>query len=127
MRLTVATLNVENLFSRARLLNLSSESAVTGRIAQVRALQDLLNQSSYSPTDKAQILTLLEDLNEFVSVREDREKLLARRGGRRTVVAGGRGDWDGAVVLKRARFDDVARENTAQVIKDTEADVVCIV
>lgn len=36
-------------------------------------------------------------------------------------------DWDGSVRFRRAKFSDIARGNTAKVIRDVKADVICLV
>jgi endonuclease/exonuclease/phosphatase family metal-dependent hydrolase len=124
-RLRFASFNVENLFSRARVLNLSDHAVAAGTLAEIGRLDRLLRKASYSAADKRDILELLRDLGRYVFVREDRGKLL--NFSKSKVTASGAGSWDGALEFRRAKFSEMARENTAKVLKAIDADVACIV
>ncbi len=43
------------------------------------------------------------------------------------VKANGKGDWDGAIELKKARFNEIGRKNTAKIIKELNADITCVI
>jgi len=125
----VASFNVENLFSRAKVFNFQDHSVGDKILKKVDEFCVLLKKTTYTTDDKEQILKLYkEDLNGYIEVREDRGKLFKRRGRRVTgVKADGLDEWDGEPEFIRAKFSKLARENTARVIKDTRADVACIV
>ncbi len=62
-----------------------------------------------------------------IDIRQDRGKLLGGAGANTTVKATGRDDWDGSILLKMADISEMARENTAKVVKSLQADVLCTV
>ena len=66
--------------------------------------------------------------NDYVSVTEDRGKLWRKNGYQIIgVKANGKNDWDGSLVFKRAKFNEIARFNTSKVIKKVNADLMCLV
>jgi hypothetical protein len=58
----IAAFNVENLFERARIMNLDDWEEGRPVLERVTALTDLLEKATYSDPDKARILTLLTEL-----------------------------------------------------------------
>jgi endonuclease/exonuclease/phosphatase family metal-dependent hydrolase len=131
----LASYNVENLFFRARALNLPNWSDGAEILKQHAAVNDLLNRQKYSKADNLKIVTLLRELGvdksddggKFAILRENRGHLLQRAKGRVDVVANGRGDWVGWVDLKIEEVDSVATQNTARVVKALEPDVLAVV
>lgn len=126
-KLRVGTFNVENLFSRARVLNLADKQKVTEVLGQVARLEQVLGQAVYNPEDKAAILQASTDLARYVAIRVDSGQLFAGRDGNLRVSANGAGDWSGAVDFVRADISAVARGSTADVIKALKVDVLCTV
>lgn len=131
-----AVYNVENLFQRARALNL--ETWVEGKeiLKDHAALNAVLNKPRYSPADKRRIIELMQELGiaerddggRFVVLHRNRGKLVKRpRAGGLEVVAEGRSDWVGWLDLKFEEVDEVATLNTARVIRDVNADVLGVV
>ena len=125
----VASFNVENLFGRTKVFNFQDHSVGDQILKKIDEFRALLKKTTYTTNDKKRIVKLYkEELKPYIEVREDRGKLFKKRGWTVTgVKADGAGDWDGAIEFRRAKFSKLARENTARVIKDTRADVACIV
>ena len=103
LKLRLATFNVENLFSRAKVFTLAPElGEANGVLVMVELLQGLLAKSTYSATDKAEILRLFlgepgaageaapqgaqPALSAYIEVREDRGKLWKRGPGGHKIV-----------------------------------------
>jgi endonuclease/exonuclease/phosphatase family metal-dependent hydrolase len=121
----IASFNCENLFSRAKVLNLGDSTVIADALAKIDQLNKLLNRQSYSPADKQAIVELFAAVAPYVAIRENRGKVFNRA--KTQVVADGAGDWDGELEFKRAKFSEVTRENTAKVIKAVRADIACLV
>ncbi|MGV9336497.1 endonuclease/exonuclease/phosphatase family protein [Nocardia sp. NPDC003726] len=141
-RLRIAAYNVENLFSRPRVMSAAEPVAAEILDAHARA-NELFEHETYSAADKAEILTLLKKLrlllddgdpdrkNTFAVLRKIRGQLLKRpTGGDEddvTVIANGRSDWVGWVDLIKDRIDALAITHTARVIREVGADIVSVV
>lgn len=131
----IASFNVENLFARARAMDLASWSEGKPILAAYSSLNALLQKPVYTAADKQKILAAIDrlDLNEddeskFVILRQNRGRLLKRpANGPPEVVADGRGDWIGWLELKTSPVDEIATRMTARVIKDVNADVLAVV
>lgn len=125
----VASFNVENLFRRAKVFNFKNHSIGDNFLNKIGEFRNLIAKDSYTTDDKQKIVNLYNlELKDYIFVREDREKLFKKRGWAVVgVKANGADDWDGTIEFKQARFSEVARENTAKVIKAVRADVACIV
>ena len=121
----IGTFNVENLFGRAKLLNLNNHSIGDAIIRKVAQFQIELKRSEY---DKPKILQLYRDTKSYINIVETRRRLFRRRGyGVVGVKANGVNDWDGFIDFKQAKLNDTARENTGRVIKELRADVMCLI
>lgn len=131
----LAAFNVENLFDRARAMNLDSWE--DGRLVLERydELSRLLGEIAYPAAAKARMVELLSalglertDLAEFVILRRSRGGLLRRpRAGGVEITARGRADWVGSLELRDEPIDGHAMRNTARVMIDLEADVLGVV
>ncbi len=122
-----ATFNMENLFNRAKVLNLADKEQAAAILADVATLEKLLGKATYTPQIKADILQLANARSAYIEIREDRGSLFTGTGPTLRVTAAGAGDWDGVVEFSRARVSDTARESTAAVVKALKADVLCTV
>ncbi len=133
--LKVATFNVENLFERAKALNLDTFAEGKPILEAYQRLNLLLQKDEYKPPDKQKILDGLKalglqssDTGKFAILRQNRGRLVKRpNNGPMQVVANGRGEWIGWIELRTEAVDEVATRNTAQVIRDIAADVLGVV
>ncbi|MDP2951984.1 MAG: endonuclease/exonuclease/phosphatase family protein [Chloroflexota bacterium] len=110
----VATFNCENLFSRPKIFFESARrsSELLGYVSELQAAlqSDVI--------DHARIQSLKSKLKGYAAVSDIRGK---------HKKAGGAADWLGFVELARSEINDVAVENTARVIRDVNADVICLI
>jgi len=126
----IGSFNVQNLFQRAKALNFQNHSTVDQILVKINEFQDLLAKTLYTESDKQEIVRMYTgELSGYIEVRENRGKLFLRKGQKIIgVKANGKGDdWDGEVAFRPDSFKELTRENTAQVIKDIHADILCIV
>lgn len=131
----LAVYNVENLFDRAKVMNLESWSAGKEILEDFSTLSELLGRKTYDAAAKVQIVELLvrfglekQDLGSFVILRRNKGGLLARpRTGGLTVTADGRADWVGSFELRDEPINHAAVRNTARVIHEVAADVLAVV
>ncbi len=128
MTIKVASFNVENLFSRAKVLNFFDHSNGDDILGIVGDLQTELERTSYN---KPRIIELYGQVREFVKFNVIRSsvghRIVYRRNNVWRVAADGRNDWFGYLEFKRDKFDDDTQKNIARVIRDVGADVLCIV
>ncbi len=131
----LATYNVENMFDRAKALNMPTWADGRPALEAHAALNALFNKATYSAADKTKMLKLLKDNGllktdegPLLILRKIRGKLLNRpRTGPVTVAATRRADWIGWVELKSEPVKETATENTARVIGAVNADVLGVV
>lgn len=131
----LAVYNVENLFDRAKVMNLDSWADGRAVLDDFAALSGLLGQIFYGPADKARMIALLikfglekQDSGPFVILRRNRGGLLSRpRTGGLTITADGRADWVGSFELRDEPINHAAVRNTARVIHEVGADVLAVV
>jgi endonuclease/exonuclease/phosphatase family metal-dependent hydrolase len=131
----LAVYNVENLFDRAKAMNLQSWEEGRPVLERFAALNALLGQVRYDDADKARMAALMvelglesSDTGPFVILRRNRGGLLRRsKAGGITITAGGRADWVGSLELRDEPIDEHAMRNTARVMLDVGADVLGVV
>jgi endonuclease/exonuclease/phosphatase family metal-dependent hydrolase len=132
----IASFNVENLFDRARALNLETWAEGKPILEKHARINRLLNRDTYTDSVKTSIRDLLlelglekrDDGGDWVILRQNRGKLVRRpQAGGLEIVAGGRGDWIGWVELKTEPTNELAMDHTAMVIRDVAADVLGVV
>jgi endonuclease/exonuclease/phosphatase family metal-dependent hydrolase len=131
----IGSFNVENLFQRARALNLETWNDGREVLKQHAALNTLLNKESYSTADKAKMVALMiklgidkNDTGKFVVLRQNRGKLVKRpKSGDVQIIVDGRSDWVGWVDLVMEEVNETATQNTARVIHDVGADILAVV
>lgn len=131
----MATYNVENLFTRAKALNLDTWAEGKPILDKFAALNELFEEAVYTPDIKTRIMELLvalelEKTNEsrFVILRTNRGQLIKHsRFSGPSIAANGRDDWVGWLELKTEIINETATRNTAQVIRDVDPDVLGVV
>lgn len=109
----IATFNCENLFSRPKIFA-ESDKRSKELLGYVAELQEALRNAVF---DHERIRELKSKLGGFATVNDLR--------GKHTTAAGS-GEWLGGVELTRSTVGDEAVENTARVIVDVGADVICL-
>jgi hypothetical protein len=131
----LAVYNVENLFDRAKAMNLDSWAEGKPVLEAFAALNMLLGEIHYSSADKAKMVALMKqlgleksDTGKFVILRRNRGGLLKRpKAGGIEITASGRADWVGSLELRDEPINEHAMRNTARVIIDLKADVLGVV
>lgn len=132
----LASYNVENLFQRAKALNLATWDEGRDVLHWQAELNRVLGKAKYTSADKKKIIDLMkklkidkkDDSGPFVILRQNRGDLVKRpKAGPIEIVADGRNSWIGWVDFKYEEVDEVATRNTAQVIRDIDADVLGVV
>ncbi len=136
----LATYNVQNLFRRAKVLNLATTAAAKAILEDVQRLNELFAKPVYAAQDKADIMALLtkhdveNEAKRPFFIQQVRGKLYSQRQGTplgttniSQIKAGGRADWAGWIELERELVSTAAIENTARVIEAVNADVLCAV
>jgi endonuclease/exonuclease/phosphatase family metal-dependent hydrolase len=131
----IATYNVENLFDRAKIMNLENWSDGKPLLTAFAALNALLGEASYTTAAKVKMVEHMQfldleksDIGEFVILRRNRGALLKRpKTGGIEITAGGRDDWIGSLELRDEPINHAAIQNTARVINAVDADVLAVI
>lgn len=131
----LAAFNVENMFRRAKAMNLDTWSEGKEILTEYSRFNTLIQEPVYTTAIKNAILTSAGKLGlkqsndpKFVLLRENHGKLLKRpTSGPVQVVASGRSDWVGWLELKTEAVNDKAVQMTAKVILELKADVLAVV
>jgi endonuclease/exonuclease/phosphatase family metal-dependent hydrolase len=130
----LASYNLENLFQRARVMNFDTRDEGAEILKMHAEINGTLAKEAYSAKDKKRIIELIKGLGidkkddgKYVVLRQNHGHLLVRGKKELQVVANGRGDWLGWVDLQVEEVNEVATRNTAQVIKDVNADLLGVI
>jgi endonuclease/exonuclease/phosphatase family metal-dependent hydrolase len=131
----IAAFNVENLFDRAKALNLDSHAETKKVLDDVAKLNAVFAKPNYSASDLDKIRALVnalglakDDTGPFVILRQIRGRMVSRpRNKPFELVASGRGDWVGWAELRTEPVNGIAVMNTGRVIRDVDADVIAVI
>lgn len=132
----LATYNVENMFERAKAMNLDSWAEGKPVLEDFNRLNNLIQEVNYTPAIRAELLEIMKrhrglisnGLSKFIRLRDIRGRFLARpRNKPAEIAADGRADWIGWFELEREAVKETATLNTARIIGLLGADVLCVV
>jgi len=130
----LAGYNVENMFDRAKAMNLRTWDEGKPALNAHRTLNSIFNKPRYDADDKRRIIELLEeqgllrdDEGPFLLLQKSKGLLQGRRSGTPRIVAQGRSSWIGWAELKTEEVRETATENTGRVIAEVDADVLGVV
>jgi endonuclease/exonuclease/phosphatase family metal-dependent hydrolase len=144
----IASFNVENLFQRAKAMNLDSFDEGKPILAAYKEVNELFMEPVYTAAIKARIKKLLIELDIYYKNDEGAIRrrlstspkwawLRKNRGDFDhqptdtsedvTIIATGRGSWIGWVELEKEPVDEQATRMTARVIREIDADIIGVV
>lgn len=131
----LAVYNVENLFSRPKVMNQEDWDEGRETLTHYSELSSLLGETNYTAARKAKMVDLMgklglkkSDQGPAVILRRNRGGLLKRpQSGGIIIIADGRADWVGSLDLISAPINHESMLMTARVIRDVNADVLAVV
>ncbi len=133
----LVTFNVENMFERARAMNLDSWTQGKSVLEDFGRLNQLIQEPAYTDEIKSELLTIMKRNkgllssnreSKYIVLREIRGKFLTlSRNKAPEIGAGGRADWIGWFELVKEPVGESATENTARIIGLLNADVISVV
>lgn len=123
-KIRIASYNVENLFRRAKLLNLADSEKIREKLNAFAELSATAEKPKYSAADKKVIEDRLKELKGYVTPNMYIGKLVNSKG---KVTAKGKDDWLGTFDLVKQNFGEQTRKNTAWVIRQMNADILCVI
>lgn len=132
----IATFNVENMFERAKAMNLNTWAEGKTILQDYKRLNELIQRDTYTDAVKQELLDIMKGYrglltkgeSNYLRLRDIRGKLLSRPKGKPVeIAAGGRSDWIGWFELEKEAVSETATENTARVLGLLKADVQCLV
>jgi endonuclease/exonuclease/phosphatase family metal-dependent hydrolase len=132
----LATFNVENMFERAKAMNLETWADGKEVLADFQRLNELVQLDVYTDTVKSELLDIMkrhrglttQGESKFLRLRDIRGKLLRKPKNKPVeVAAAGRSDWIGWFELEKEPVKETATENTARIIGLLKADVLCMI
>lgn len=130
----IATFNVENLFERPSVMNLDDWTKGKKVLANYARLSDLISNEIYSEADKNEMLSIMASHKGLISNQESAYIRLRVVRGQfvknskpPAIIANGRADWIGWFELTTETVKQTATENTARVIRELHADIMCVI
>lgn len=132
----LATFNVENMFNRAAVMNLAEWSDGRKFLEDFAELTNLIEKDIYTAADKAEMLKIMKrngglltvGKSKYIALNKIRGSFLKKPKGKPVeIAANGRADWIGWFELRKQHIEEAAIENTARVIREVDADILCVV
>jgi hypothetical protein len=132
----LASFNVENMFERAKALNLETWAEGKPILDDHKRLNDLIQEPAYTDAIKAELLAIMKrhpgllanETSKFIILRRIRDPFIKRPKGKPAEIAAtGRDSWIGWFELTREPVRAAAMENTARIMGLLQADVLCVV
>lgn len=132
----LSTFNLENLFDRAAIMNLSSWEEGKSVLEDFSRLNNLIARPTYSNKIKNDLIEIMERYpgliskgeSKYIRLRDTRGKFIKKStSGQVEIIANGRADWIGWFELVKEQVKETATENTARVIKEIDADIQCVI
>jgi endonuclease/exonuclease/phosphatase family metal-dependent hydrolase len=132
----LATYNVDNMFERAKAMNLATWSEGKPILEDYARLNQLIQETIYTDTIKSELLDIInrhkglitQNKSTYILLRDIRGKFIHRPKGKPAEIAvNGRNEWIGWFELKKEPVKETATENIARVVGLLNADVLCVV
>ncbi|TAL69618.1 MAG: endonuclease/exonuclease/phosphatase family protein [Bacteroidetes bacterium] len=132
----LATFNVENMFERPKVMNLSNWKMGKQTLEDYKQLNELIQKTVYTPSVKSSILNIMnrhkglltQKKSAFIQLNDLHGKFLKKPKGKPyQIIANGRSGWLGWFELINEAVSEPATENTARIIDLVHADVQCVV
>ena len=131
----LATFNVENIFERPKVMNLDSWRDGRQVLEDFQQLSVLIQKERYLENDREEMLkimrrnnNLLSGQSKYIRLRTIRGKLVKKKlNSPPEIAAHRRDDWIGWFELIREPIEETAIENTARIINEIRANVLCVV
>jgi hypothetical protein len=132
----LSTFNLENLFDRAAIMNLSTWEEGKSVLEDFSRLNNLIARPTYSNKITIEMIEIMQSYpgliskgeSKYIRLRDTRGKFIKKRtSGQVEIIANGRADWIGWFELVKEQVKETATENTARVIKEIDADIQCVI
>ena len=129
MSLRIATFNMENLFTRPKVMNFDSWKQGKPALEAYSKLTTLMAKDSYTQADQEKMAEIIQQFgtgkDKAFTLVEVRGKLYSTT--KKQVTVSGRADWIGWVELVRGDIVWDATENTGRVVQAIAADILLVV
>jgi endonuclease/exonuclease/phosphatase family metal-dependent hydrolase len=131
----IATYNLNNLFERPKVLELDGFSSEAKPILKAYYwLVNTVEKETYSESYKTQMLDYIKlyvepkkRTEKYITINQVKGKLYSTYQGKLSIKASGRADWLGWIDLVKNEVNEVATQNTARVVQEVNADILCCV
>ena len=135
MTLRLATFNVENMFERAKAMNLATWAEGRPILEDFGRLNALIQEPVYSPAVVTELLDIIRrhrglgsrGQSKYIRLRVIRGAFLRSRAGVLEIAAAMREDWVGWFELEKEPVKAAATDNIARIVGLVGADVLCVV